>query len=373
MKNIIFIINTLEGGGAEKLLVSLLKKLNPLKNNIFLLVLEKKGIYIKEIEKLEKIKVYYLIDEKEEEKNKSIKKKIKKFIYCLLGGIIVKKKIKVNFDIGIAYLEGPSTFFLACLKNCKRKISWVHTDIEKNKVMNKILEKISFSKMDKIICVSNDVKKSVKNLYPSLKDKLSVIYNQVDKSEIKELAKLDSDDKIRKDKISLITIGRLNYAKGYDILLQAHNELLNDKIDYNLYILGIGEEEKKLKKYIKEKEITKNTFLLGFKKNPYPYIKQADIFISSSRYEGYPLVLCEALCLEKPIIATKCTGSIEILENGEYGLLSEVENVEGLKENIKKLVLDKELRKEYSILAKKRAEIFDIDKNIKELEKIFAE
>ena len=244
--------------------------------------------------------------------------------------------------------------------------------MEKHKIVDRKLESKSYNKIDKIICVSNDSKKSVENLYPELKAKIEVIYNPIPKEEILKNG-LKESNIYSIEKVNLITVGRLNKQKGYDILLKTHNELLKEGLDYNLYILGEGEERKKLEQYIKDNNIEKNTFLLGFKENPYPYIKEADIFISSSRYEGYPLVICEAICLEKPIIATKCTGPNEILEGGKYGLLAEVESVESLRENMKKLISSEELRKKYSKLSKERSKIFDIKKTMKQIERVLDE
>ena len=138
----------------------------------------------------------------------------------------------------------------------------------------------------------------------------------------------------------------------------------------NIILQNITIKEHMLKE-IKENSLEESVKLLGFKENPYPYLKKADIFVSSSRFEGFSLVVGEALCLKKPIIATKCVGPLELLNNGEYGLLAEIEDVRDLAEKIKKLVLDKGLRKKYSSLSKKRSEIFNIDKTIQEVEKVF--
>lgn len=194
------------------------------------------------------------------------------------------------------------------------------------------------------------------------------MYNPIDKDNILEKSKEKIE--MKKDKLNIITVGRLSYQKGYDILLQTHKKLIKEGLNYSLIILGEGIERKNLEKYIKENNLENNTQLLGFKENPYSYLKEADIFVSSSRYEGYPLVLCEAVCLGKPIIATNCTGPKEILENSRYGLMAEVENVDDLAEKMKKLILNEELRKKYSDLSKERAEIFDIKKTMQEIEEL---
>lgn len=377
MKKVLFIMNSLPGGGAEKVLYDILKRLDKKKYHVEIFLINNEGIYIEKIKQLG-IKIDYLFSKRKDKINFILYKKIKS---CFL---LIKKKIYLKFpklisklknrkyDIEIAFLEGNPTLLLSHRKTEALKISWIHNDLKKHRVLSIKTEKKSYSKIDKIICVSNDAKKSINYLYPELKAKIEVIYNPIPKEEILKNG-LKESNIYSSEKVNLITVGRLNKQKGYDILLKTHNELLKEGLDYNLYILGEGEERKELEQYIKDNNIEKNTFLLGFKENPYPYIKEADIFISSSRYEGYPLVICEAICLEKPIIATKCTGPNEILEDGKYGLLAEVENVESLKENMKKLILSEELRKKYSKLSKERSEIFDINKTMKQIERVLDE
>lgn len=376
MKKILIVINSFNSGGAEKVLYDVLKNISS-NNKIDIFLLIKEGIYLERIfqEFKEKINIIYLCQRKAKIKKFFILrkldtclKKIKIKIYCKYPFLIKKLKNR-NYDVEIAFLEGNSTVLIANRNSRAKKISWIHTDLLKHRVINKSLEKKSYEKMDKVICVSEDSKKSLLKLYPELENKVQVICNPIDQNNI--LQKANEKLKFNKKKINMITIGRLIKIKGYDILLQSHNKLIKKGIEYNLIILGEGEERKNLEKYIKQNNLENNTQLLGFKENPYPYLKQADIFVSASRYEGYPLVLCEAICLGKPIIATNCTGPKEILENGKYGLIAEVENVEDLAEKMEELILDKKLREKYSDLSKERARIFNIKKTLEEIESLF--
>lgn len=375
-KKILFVIDTLKGGGAEKVLYDILKNMDLLKYKTEIFLIKNEGFYIKKIKELG-VEINYLFNERKDlfnnilyKKTKSMIIKILRYFYCKYPFLIKKLKNK-NYDIEIAFLEGYSTVLVANRKNDSKKISWVHTDLEKHKMISRKLERVSYHKMKQIICVSEDSKKSVLNLYPENKNKIEVIYNPIDKKNILEKSNEKIDFNFENNKINVITVGRLNQQKGYDILLQSHNRLIKKGLDYNLIILGEGGEKSSLEKYIRENVLENNTQLLGFKENPYPYLKQADIFVSSSRYEGYPLVLCEAVCLGKPIIATNCTGPKEILENGKYGLMAEVENIEDLTEKMKELILDEKLRKKYSELSKERAKMFDIKKTLEEIESLF--
>ena len=378
MKNILFVIDTLNGGGAEKVLYDILRNIDLSKYEIELFLIQNEGIYREKIKKLG-INIEYLFNERKDlcssvlyRKFKSMIIKILRYFYCKYP-ILIKKLKNKNYDIEIAFLEGYSTVLVANRKNNSKKISWLHTNLLKHRILNNSLEKKSYQKINKIICVSTDSKKILLKLYSELQNKVQVIYNPIDKNNILQKSKEILNFSFNKNKINIITIGRLIKIKGYDILLQSHSKLIKEGLNYNLIILGEGEERKNLEKYIKQNNLENNTQLLGFKENPYSYLKEADIFVSSSRYEGYPLVLCEAICLGKPIIATNCTGPKEILENGEYGLIAEVENVEDLAEKMKKLILDEKLREKYSDLSKERAEIFNIKKTIQEIEDLLDE
>lgn len=376
MKKILIVTDSLNGGGAERVLYDILRNIDLNKYYIEIFLIYNEGLYKEKIKKLG-VNIEYLFDARKDlfsnilyRKFKSMIIKILRYFYCKYPFLIKKLKNK-NYDIEIAFLEGYSTVLVANRKNDSKKISWVHIDLEKHKMISRKLERVSYHKMKQIICVSEDSKKSVLNLYPENKNKIEVIYNPIDKKNILEKSNEKIDFNFENNKINVITVGRLNQQKGYDILLQSHNRLIKKGLDYNLIILGEGGEKSSLEKYIRENVLENNTQLLGFKENPYPYLKQADIFVSSSRYEGYPLVLCEAVCLGKPIIATNCTGPKEILENGKYGLMAEVENIEDLTEKMKELILDEKLRKKYSELSKERAKMFDIKKALLEIEKIF--
>lgn len=370
MKKILFIMYDLNGGGAERVLLEILKNLDKSKYQIDLFLLRKQGIYLKEVEKLVEIKS---LTGKRSFLNKfilfkklsSLYREIKIRLFVAVP-YLMKLYIKKDYDIEIAFLEGISTKLLSKRKSNSKKITWIHVDLSKSKVDKNIYENFS-----KIICVSKDCKNSFLKLCPSLEKNVKVVYNPINKNNILEKSK--EKIKIKKDKLNIITLGRLTFQKGYDILLQAHNKLIKEGLNYNLIILGEGPERKKLEKFIKENKLEDNIQLLGFKENPYPYLKKADIFISSSRYEGFSLVTAEAICLGKPVIATKCVGPIELLENGKYGLMAETESVNSLVEKMKKLILDEELRKKYSELSKERAKIFNIKRTMQEIEDLLDE
>lgn len=366
MKKILIIMDSLEGGGAEKVLTKILENLNYNKFDVTLFLLKKEGIYLNEINK--NVKLKYLIDEKPKNwvKRKSIyslKKKYHRFI--LKHPSLINYIIKGEYELGIGFLEGTSTELLAFFNRVNKKIAWIHTDIEK---IGKLYDKIN-----KIVLVSEEVKKNFLKIYPEYVKKVMVIGNPIDKKEItyNALEKVIEID--RNEKINVVAVGRLKIEKGMDILLEAHNRLIKNNICHNLFILGEGSEREKLENFILKNKLIETAFLLGFKKNPYPYLMKADIVVIPSRVEGYSLVLAEALILGKAIISTDCSGPKELLENGKYGKIIKKGSIVELENSLKKFILSKEIRKKYSILSLEKSKIFDINQVILKIEKLFEE
>lgn len=372
MKKILITIETLGGGGAEKVLLNLLEKLQNKNYDIEIGLIYAQGIYYEEIKNKYRVKSIYgekmcaLINKKIPIVSFLLKVYRKIALNYNINTKKLYKRLNKKYDIEIAFLEGPTTL-LSSKSNSKKKIGWIHTDLKKHRRLPKSLEMKAYEKMDEIICVSKDSKKSFLDLYPKFDEKTKVIYNFIPKKEVIEKSKEVVE---QNNKITLVSVGRLGYEKGYDILLKAHKKLIDEGVDYKLQIIGDGKERKAYDRYILKNNLIENTELLGFKENPYPYIKNADIFISSSRYEGFPLVLCEAIILRKPIIATKCTGPIEILDNGKYGKLANIENINELASKMKELILNQEERRKYEKLSEERFYFFEEEKILQKIEEL---
>ncbi|WP_294095016.1 glycosyltransferase [uncultured Cetobacterium sp.] len=369
-RKVLIVIDSLTGGGAEKVLYDILKRLDKDKFIIDVFLFSKSGVYLERVKK--EINKVYGFDPKIKDKTKliSLIKNRWRKIYRFL---VLKKMIPLlpnNYDVEIAFLEGESTKFISERKNKAKKIAWIHTDLAKHRVLSKEVEKEVYKGIDKIICVSNDSKNNFIEIYPEFKEKVEVIYNLIAKDEILEKSSELNEKANQPTKITIISVGRLISVKGYDILLKAHKINLNLDLDYNLRILGEGSLKDELLQYIKQSKIENNTEILEFKENPYPFMKNADIFVLSSRYEGLPLVLCEALVLGLPIISTNCVGPKELLKNGEIGKIVEVEDVENLALAIRELIEDEEKRIYYSKMSKDRAKIFDESETIRKIEVI---
>jgi len=366
MKKILFMIDSLNGGGAEKVLINILNRLDYNKFDITLFFIYGEGIYLKYVP--ENVKIKYLTLGNNTINNWNFGKKyiyklyrkiLFTFVNLLKGFPVYKFILKDKYDIEISFIEGLTCFYVANSTNkISRKISWIHTDLEKRRPLKSKQEIESLSTMDKIICVSHGSKDSVLNLYPHLEKKVQVIYNPIDKEEI--IRKSNEIIEYKKKKITVITVGRLEYIKGHNILIQAHKELIDEGIDHDLIIIGEGSLHKEIEQRIEKDNLEGSVKLLGYIENPYPYIKASDIFVLPSRYEGFSLVIAEALILGKPVIATKCVGPTELLDN-KYGILIEPNDVDSLKLHLKQMILDEKTRQYYSNMSIKRSEIFDIN------------
>lgn len=374
MKKILFLIETLQGGGAEKVLADITKNIDKNKYEITVMKMYEGDFYRKDIEKNAKFRNFTFCFE---EKNHSyIKKFLLKFrglIYRLPANIQYRLFIREKYDIEIAFLEGAAVKIIANSSNRKsRKYTWVHVDLEKqhwSKQYFKNLEQEikAYKVFDKCFCVSDTTREAFERRMQNTN--AQTLYNPVDEVNIVNLS-LEEINNWEKKKFTIITAGRLKEQKGYDRLLEVHNKLINKGYDYELLILGDGEKKKEIQKYINENNLSKTVKLLGFQSNPYKYMAKADLFVCSSRVEGYSLVVAESLVLKIPVVSTFCSGPVELLDYGKYGLVVE-NNEEAIYQGLKKILDDKNLYEHYKKQARIRARDFKIEQRITEIEEIF--
>ncbi len=390
-KKILFLIHTLQVGGAEKVLVNLVNKLDKNKFDITVMTVINTGAFRKELG--ENIKYKSIFDIKLLNRNKKTKgensgnlldktskvkqilAKIYQFFWRNINcSKIYKKYIKEKYDVEVAFLEGISAKIIANSTNPNsKKIAWIHVDLLNEKKTEKFFksreeEKRTYDKFDTIIAVSEHVKEQFIKKFNINRDKVLIRYNPIDSEYIIKRA-IEPINDVKKEKFTLCTVGRLSKQKGFDRLLEVVKKLDDAGYDFELWVIGVGAEEDNLKNYIKNNKLD-NVYMLGYKKNPYKYIESADLFVCSSRAEGFSTVVSEAIVLEKPVITTLCSGMKELLgKNGEYGIICE-NNTDALYSSLKG-VLDK--KEEYDLLrekVKERKEIFNIDKSIKCIEKL---
>lgn len=373
MKKIIFLIETLGGGGAEKVLLDIVKNIDKDQFDVTVQTIVDNGIYDKEIKKYCNYDSYLKIDDLNKGIFKKLIYKIKyKLIYKLPPKIVYKLLIKKKYDIEVAFVEGYVTKVIGNSKlNSTNKIAWVHVDpIQRDYAdlyfRNLEHQALCYNNFNKVICVSNSVKASFEQKFGNSNEVL-VQYNPIDKNNIflRKDEKIDFKDS---NSFKLITVGRLVEQKGYDRLLRVCNKLIKeDGLNFELYILGEGLLKDNLQAYILENNLSENIYLCGFKKNPYKYMKKCDLFVCSSRAEGFSLVIAESMCMGIPVISTNCSGPNELLDDGKYGILVE-NNEESLYLGIKEILKNPKLLDVYRKSIDTIKDRFDINTIIKEIE-----
>ena len=326
-KKILIRIGSLRHGGAEKVLVTFLKNLSPDKYEIDLLLNLYSGKYLKDVPSW--INIYYLnkgemitTNRPQDIPQKAYRviyqKLLKTFPKILYSTILSNKQ----YDIEFAAIHGIADEILNSPIKSSKKIVWIHNDL--SNIPEYTEERLrKFFGFDKILVISN----KINDLFLSLanteveKQKIVRIYNPIDVEEILNLAKIPCDLKKKEGVKTFVSIGTVFPQKGFDRLLRAHKRLIDEGFLHNVWIVGDGYDFPNIEKLFHELKVEETAKLVGFKENPYPYFTQADYYILSSRYEGYPTVLFEAMVLAKPIIATDVSGVREILNNGDLGYI----------------------------------------------------
>lgn len=366
MIKILFFIETLGGGGAEKVLCDLVNHMDQTKFDITVQTLWPYEGENKLAEGIRYKSVY---------RSRSRLNQYRMRLESALG-LTYRLHMKDDYDIEVAYLEMGSTKIIASSTNKKaKKIAWVHCDlaIQMSGMIESFVSKAKpqYGKYDRIVCVSEDVRNSYVSLFGEIPPAY-VIHNTIDDASIKEKAELMLPENAEKRRTTVVTLGRLTYQKGYDRLLETHRKLMQDGFEYDLWILGAGEERTVLEDFVQKNGLVDSVRFFGFQSNPYPFIKKADLLVCSSRFEGFSTFITEGLILGKPIVTTDCTGMRELLQDSEYGLITE-NSAEGLYSGMKALLSDQALLSEYARKAKRRGEAFSAKELTQSTERFFAD
>lgn len=366
-KRILFLMPDLPSGGAEKVLMDILRNFDYVTYDVSLLLEYNQGVYLKDVPP--QVKLITMLGSS----NIWLERwhRLLRIMHCygwyhaLVHRLIILYVLRgKQYDTIISFLEGAAVKIHSyiCYK-AKRNISWVHIDLKTKHwtsifFQNEKEEYRAYQKMDRIIFVSEEAKRKFNELYPMESSKFRVQYNLIDTNTI---CALSNAKNIKKEKLTICMVGRLNPQKRYDRALKVVKRLKEDDLDFHLWILGEGHLQDEMIKQINDFGISDCVQLKGFVKPSYAYMKVADIYWNTSEAEGYPLVVCEALCLGIPVVATAICGTNEILDEGKYGCLT-LEDEEDIYKKMKKMLLSEEMRKEYASMALKGASCFNVQK-----------
>ena len=363
MIKILFFIETLKAGGAEKVMIDLVNHMDQAKFDITVQTVwpcnAKKylvpGIRYKSMYSSES-KANHLRYRAEAE-----------------SGLAYRLHIKDDYDIECAYLEMGPTKVLASSTNKKaKKLAWVHCDLSKAVADPKVYaEKTApwYAKFDQIVCVSQSVKEQFDKLFQN-RFKSTVLYNVIDDAAIREKALLPLPEGAKKRRFTVLSVGRFSPQKKFMRLFKAHKRLLDEGMEHDLWILGDGPEREMLERYVAENGLTDSVWMPGFIENPYPFMREADLLACSSVYEGYSTFMTEGVILGKPIVTTDVSGAKELFGESEHGLVVQNEDAAFLS-GMRQMLSSELLRADYAEKAAIRGQAFSCEQIVHHTEDYF--
>ncbi|MFD1705946.1 glycosyltransferase [Siminovitchia sediminis] len=388
-KNLLFVIDSLECAGAEKSLVTLLSMLDYHKYQVDLMLFGHGGA----LEELVPIEVNILPPLEYTKFSKLTAKdalidSIRNLNVDLLAARMkyslairrnrysnpqkakifwqsTAKVIKVHpktYDVAIAYAQGIPTFYVAEKVKAKKKFAWVNVSYRLQEE-DIIFQNYFYEQFERIVAVSESAKEVFTETFPDFSEKMSVIYDINHPRLISDMAKIGESYDDQFTGIRILTIGRLANQKGYDFAIEACKMLVEKGIHFRWYALGKGPLEQELRKKINLYSLEDHFILLGVKPNPYPYIQDADIYVQTSRFEGFGLAIAEARILNKPVVTTRFDAVYNQMINEKNGLVVDMES-KAVYEGILRLIEDTRLRNNIRkyLRSEKKGNIEEIDK-----------
>ncbi len=351
MKKVVFALKGMYLGGTEKALLSALDVFNEKDTDVYILLLDHEGALLNDIPNW--CKVLYIDNINEKIKKPLLRNGFKdNFKYYVKHFRLIKafkifvrrvlfkdllaeidgkyKKIPYyedEFDVAVSYQYHDTfiTRYVAEKIKAKKKYVWVHNDL----TTTGFNYKYTYPYIENYNCiysVSKYIETELKNAYPNMSNMISVKYNYLNKNKII----LKSNENVQipwsNEDFSILTVGRLNNQKGYDIAIDSANILKKNNISFKWYFIGDGEEKENLLSLIKKYELENDVILYGSVKNPFPFMKNCNLYVQSSRHEGYCTTTNEALSLSKAVISTRVSGADEQIKDGYNGWIVDIDS-----------------------------------------------
>jgi glycosyltransferase involved in cell wall biosynthesis len=370
-KKIVFMVINMNIGGTEKALLNMINEMPKDQYEITILMLEKYGGFLDAIPK--EVRVEYLEDYAAYKQllNRPVKTSAVEFIKqgkivkgIALGCVHTLSKIfqnkmlyynyvlkdllvyKKNYDVAVAY-AGPMDFisyFITQKIKAKKKVQWIHFDVGKIGFDWKSASKI-YDEFDKTFVVSQEGKRNLSKVFKKLhrENKIDYFGNIISSSLIKRLADEDRGFTDDYDGLRILTVGRLSKEKGQDVTIKVLSRLRQEGYKVRWYCVGEGKSRKEYERLIKEYKVKGDYLLLGAKINPYPFMKDCNLYVQPSRHEGYCITLAEARCFNNPIITTDFTGAREQIKHNENGVIVGFSEEE-LYKAVVKIISDKQFK-----------------------------
>lgn len=364
-KKVLFLITNLAHGGAERVLVNLANNLDKEKYDVTVQTIFDEGVnrqYLSE-------NVHYRTVFHNSFHG------IKYMTAMIPASIFHKIVVKEVYDYEVAYLEGPPAKIISGCRNKKTKLlSWIHIELLSNKVFSEGFKSVSeakntYQKFNKIVCVSKTVKQCFENI-SDIHENIEVLYNTNETETIRKKSLEPVEDLTYDNIFTICSVAKIEDSKGYDRLLEVHKRLLDEGYLHRIILIGIGSQSEKLKEKAKIYGVNESFILIGFRENPYKYVAKSDLYICSSRREGFSTAVTEALIIGTPVVSTECSGAKELLgTSNEYGIVVN-NSTDGIYQGIKKMIESPKLLAHYKKQAKTRGNYFSREKTVKAVEEM---
>lgn len=356
-KNVLFVIDSLNCGGAEKSLVSLLPLLNCEKYDIHLWMLHRGGVFeslVPDNVAIEPEPRYTPFDR--------LKLRLALMLYSLVYRIKRMKSIKEHgaetlwkcagwayqvpsqqFDVAIAYQQGLPTYLVAKCIKAKKKMAWVNVNIF-NAGYHADFNARFYEKLDRIVPVSQDMENILRENYPQFNNKYVCVYDILNPQIIRHNAEDNLKELGLFDKHPIfVTVGRLVPQKNYLLAVETAKVLNEKGVDFRWFFVGEGSERPQIEHQILQYGLNDKVFLLGMQTNPYPFMAHCDIYVQTSSFEGFGLTIAEAKILGKPVVSTNFDVVHDQITHEQNGLIAEM-TAEALADNILRLLKEDSLR-----------------------------
>lgn len=361
-KKLLFVMNNMNCGGAEQALLSLLKTMDYSRYDVDLYLFKHEGMFLSrlpdEVQLLPEPSGYSYFD-------MSVKQAV---LSCMRGGMprlaIARLKagylfraeknaarreqrmwkhlsqalpeLNKEYDAAIGYLEKSPAYYVIEKVRARTKIGFIHNDYNKLG-MDARMDIPYFKQLDLIVTVSEQCVRILQDNFPQFTDKIKLMHNIISPKAIIDLSLAEQPPK--KEGLTIVSVGRLNPQKGFEIAVEACARLVEDGYPIRWYIIGEGMERGRLEQLIAAKGLEQAVILTGAMENPYPYMKHCDIYVQTSLFEGRCLTVTEAKILHKPIVSTNFTVIYDQLTHEENGLIVGMNGAE-VYEGIKRLLDD---------------------------------
>lgn len=344
-KKVLFVMDTLRMGGAEKSLVSLLKLLDPNRLDISLLLFELGGplqeevpdyVHIIEADLLTRAMTLEL-------RNYLVAILKKGHIVAALSRLCMSLRSRFSrhelfnwhivshhipsldgeYDVVVGYLEGFPDYYVIDKVTAKQKIGWIHIDFTGKKLLKE--EKEYYKSFQYLVTISQICKDAIVKQIPELEGKIQILENITIPAEIIKKSEEKIDDTWDGSLFHIVSVGRLDFQKGMDIAAQSAKLLKENNLRFCWHVYGKGTMYNEISNYITDNRISDCFVLEGIRENPYPYMRKADILVQPSRWEGKSIVLDEAKILGKAIVVTDYPSVTDQITDGITGLIAEID------------------------------------------------